>query len=192
VTLDALLILALGLSFDAFGASVSRGAAGGGASPAMQLQIAGLFGVFATAAPVAGWAVGLAFYDLIASVDHWVAFVLLGGVGIHMIYEATHSGANRVGASPTAATPGRRLAVLAASAFATSVDAGVVGISLPVLRVNILLAAGVIGTVTFVASLVGLRLGHAGGIAFGHKAEIAGGLVLIAIGAKILIEHLYL
>jgi putative Mn2+ efflux pump MntP len=117
--------------------------------------------------------------------------VLLGGVGIHMIGEATASGANRRGASPYPVTPGRRLAVLAASAFATSVDAGVVGISLPALRVNVVLAAGVIGTVTFVASLFGLRLGRAGGVAFGPKAEIAGGVVLIAIGTKILIEHLF-
>jgi putative Mn2+ efflux pump MntP len=191
MTLDALFLLALGLSFDAFGASVSRGAAGGAVTPALQLQIAGMFGVFATAAPVAGWAVGLAFYDLIASVDHWVAFVLLGGVGIHMIREATGSGANRSGTAPDPVTPGHRLAVLAASAFATSVDAGVVGISLPALRVNVVLAAGVIGTVTFVASLVGLRLGRAGGAAFGPKAEIAGGVILIAMGAKILVEHLF-
>jgi putative Mn2+ efflux pump MntP len=183
VTLEALLLLAIGLSFDAFGASVSRGAASGGVPPGEQLRVAGLFGVFHTLAPIAGWAVGMTFYDLISSLDHWIAFVLLTGVGLNMIREARPS-AGRPFNSAGAMTPARRLAVLAASAFATSVDAGIIGVSLSALRVNILLAAGVIGTVTFFASLVGLRIGLAGGAAFGPKAEIAGGIVLMGIGTR--------
>jgi putative Mn2+ efflux pump MntP len=191
MTIEALLLLALGLSFDAFGASVSRGAVGGRLPPGEQLHIAGMFGVFHTVAPVAGWAVGTTFYDFISRLDHWLAFVLLTGVGFNMIREARRSAAETGPAWGGAMTPGHRVAVLTASAFATSVDAGVIGVSLSALRVNILLAAGIIGTVTFCAFIVGLRIGHAGGAAFGPKAEIAGGIVLVGIGTKILVEHLF-
>jgi putative Mn2+ efflux pump MntP len=185
MTLEALILVALSLSLDAFGASISRGASTVRIPLRIVLQVAGLFGAFAAVAPLAGWGIGLALYHVIAELDHWIAFFLLGGVGLHMFREAQH------GSSQPATVPTYRFAVLIVSAFATSIDAAVIGVTLPFLRVNIWLAALVIGATTFFASLIGLRLGRVGGAAFGHRAEMAGGIFLVVIGCKILVEHVF-
>ncbi len=187
MSLQALILVAIGLSMDAFGASVSRGAAFGRMPVRIALRTAGLFGLFATAAPVIGWTVGIAFYDLISALDHWIAFCLLSVIGGKMIVDARAGGEAR-DAAAVDVTPSRLLIVLTA-AVATNVDAAVVGIALPGLHVSLPMAAGIIGTVTFSASFIGIHIGRATGAAFGHRAEIAGGVILIAIGTKILIEH---
>lgn len=170
---------------DAFGASISRGALIGGLRHGAALRVAGLFGGFAATTPVIGWAVGIAFLDLIAAFDHWIAFGLLSAVGTKMIFDAqAHHGG-------IASNTSRRVLLLLASALATNVDAGIFGITLPIMQVNLVTASATIGLVTFIASFVGLYVGRATGAALGHKAEIAGGLILIAIGTKILLDHTY-
>lgn len=171
---------------DAFGASVSRGALVGGLRQSVALRVAGLFGGFAAATPVVGWAVGFAFLDLIAAFDHWIAFGLLSAVGVKMIFDAQ---ARR---GSIASNTSLRVLILVTSALATNIDAGIFGITLPIMQVNLVAASATIGLVTFIASFAGLYVGRATGAAFGHKAEIVGGLILIVIGIKILIDHTYL
>ena len=184
MSLQALILVAIGLAMDAFGASVSRGATYGRQPPGNALKIAILFGAFAMIAPVIGWAVGAAFYDLIEAYDHWIAFCLLSAIGIKMIADSRGNSESK----PAGSMQTRVLIVLV-SAIATNVDAAVFGIALPGLRVDIATAAAIIGTATFIASYGGTHLGRVTSIAFGHKAEILGGAILIAIGTKILIEH---
>jgi len=184
MSVQALILVAIGLAMDAFGASVSRGAAYGRLLPGVALKIALLFGAFALMAPVIGWAIGTAFYDLIEAYDHWVAFCLLSAISIKMIADSRSASESRtVGKIQT------RLLIVLVSAIATNVDAAVFGIALPGLRVDITIAAATIGATTFMASYGGTHLGRVTSVAFGHKAEILGGAILIAIGTKILLEH---
>ena len=181
----ALILVAIGVAMDAFGASISRGAASRH-TPA--LKVAGLFGGLALIAPVAGWAIGAAFYDLIEAYDHWIAFCLLTAIGAKMIADALSSGKDRTVDSPLI-RPRTRFLIVLVSAVATNVDAAIFGIVLPGLHVDIWAAAAIIGAATFIASFAGTHLGRLTGAAFGHRAEIFGGALLIAIGTKILIEH---
>ena len=185
MTLYALFLVALGLSMDAFGASISRGAVLKRASHNDPFKVAAFFGGFATVTPLTGWAVGMAFYNVIAELDHWIAFVLLSAIGIRMIRDGLTDGD-----SPTK-IQSYRLSILLISALATSIDAGVVGVSLPFFRINILSATAIIGAVTFLASYVGIVIGGMTGSAIGKRAEILGGVILIGIGSKILVEHIY-
>lgn len=170
---------------DALGASVSRGALIGELRRGVALRTASLFGGFAAATPVVGWAVGLAFLDLIAAFDHWIAFGLLSAVGAKMIFDAQ---ARRGG---IASNTSLRVLILLTSALATNIDAGIFGITLPMMQIDLVTASVTIGLVTFIASFAGLYAGRATGAAFGHKAEIVGGLILILIGIKILLDHTY-
>ena len=170
---------------DALGASISRGASIRRLQHNMALRVAGLFGGFAAATPVVGWAVGIAFIDLISALDHWIAFGLLSAVGTKMIFDAW----SRRGS--IASNTSFRILILVASALATNVDAGIFGITLPIMQVNLIIASATIGFVTFAASFAGMHIGRATGSALGHKAEIVGGLILILIGTKILIDHTY-
>lgn len=183
MSLQTLILVAIGLSMDAFGASISRGAASGRMPIASALKSASLFGAFAIAAPIIGGTVGIAFYDVISALDHWVAFILLSVIGGKMIFDARTGNESPVNVMPT------RLAILLAAAIATNIDAAVVGIALPGLHIALPFAAGIIGATTFVASFLGIKIGHRTSVAFGHRAEMAGGAILIAIGTKILIEH---
>lgn len=180
------MLVAIGLSMDAFGASVSRGALIGELRHGVTLRVACLFGGFAAATPVVGWAVGIAFLDLIAPFDHWIAFGLLSAVGAKMILDAR---ARRGG---IASNTSLRVLILVTSALATNIDAGIFGITLPIMQVNLVTASATIGLATFIASFAGLYVGRATGAALGHKAEIVGGLILILIGIKIVIDHTYL
>lgn len=186
MTLTALFLIAISLSFDAFGACVSRGAALRKIPGDFALKAAALFSFFSMAAPLAGWALGAAFHDVVALYDHWIAFLLLAAVGLKMVRD----GMEKNGAT-TSTIPPYRILVLVTSALATSIDAAVVGFGLPFLRVNVWLALAVIGGVTFAASFSGMYVGAAGGRAIGRRAEVVGGLILIIIGVKILLEHLY-
>lgn len=184
MSVQALILVATALAMVAFGASVSRGAAYGRLMPGAALKIALLFGGFALIAPIIGWAIGEAFYDLIEAYDHWIAFALLSAIGIKMIADSkSDSGSKTVGRMQI------RLLVVLVSAIATNVDAAVFGIALPGLRVDITTAAATIGAATFIASYSGTHLGRVTSVAFGHKAEILGGMILIAIGTKILLEY---
>ena len=184
MSLHTLFIIALSLSFDAFGASAVRGAASPPNSLLGSTKVALFFGIFAFIGPVLGWLIGKAFYNEVRDIDHWIAFVLLAGVGAKML----HDGFGQPRDEPDAL--GYRALVLTTAAIATSIDSVAVGFGLPFLDVDIFLAASVIALVTAAASFGGIWVGVAGGRALGAKAEIAGGVILVVIGTKILIEHL--
>jgi manganese efflux pump family protein len=177
--------LALSMSADAFAASISRGAA---TRPNLPRALAGalVFGTIETITPLVGFAIGLVATGFVAEVDHWVAFVILGGVGLRMIWEALHDD------DGAAVVPGRKrgLLMLCATALGTSIDAAAVGVSLAFVGGNIWPIALSIGAATFTMTAIGLRIGGMLGSRFGKSVEIVGGNVLIAIGTAILLEHL--
>ncbi len=186
-----LLLTAVGLAADAFAVSVSKGLQMRHFRWAPSIVIALTFGAFQGVMPVIGWALGSAFSDAIVTVDHWIAFGLLLAIGVKMLWEARESGsradaAAHIGAGSVVVRK-RELLTLG---VATSIDALAVGVSFAFLDVSITQAAIVIGVITGVLSLVGVRLGHHAGRHLGAWAELLGGLVLIGIGVKILVEHL--
>jgi putative Mn2+ efflux pump MntP len=181
-----LCLIALSLATDCFAAAVGKGTALRRPSPGHVAVIGLLFGAFAAAMPALGWAVGVSFRQYVTEIDHWIALALLGAIGGHMIWEARH-------ADPAIAegTAERRIIgwALVGTAFATSIDAAAVGVTFAFLDVNIVQAALVIGIVCGVVAVFGLYLARVTGPLFGRKAEILGGIVLIAIGVKIAVEH---
>lgn len=178
-----LLLLAVGLSMDAFAVSVCKGLA------MKQLTwknilIPGLwFGGFQGLMPFLGWLLGSRFTNYITSVDHWIAFFLLGILGVNMLREARSGQDEEADASLGFRT-------MLAMAVATSIDALAVGITFAFLAVNILWAVSFIALVTFVLSGVGVKIGSVFGTRFKAKAEALGGCILILLGVKILLEHL--
>lgn len=178
--------LAVALAMDAFTVSVALSIALENPSRWRTLRLAVHFGFFQFFMPVAGWFVGRGLLDYISGFDHWVAFGLLAYVGCRMVRESAVLGLDR-SARGNDPTEGTALLVLA---VATSIDALAVGLTLPLMGGGIVHAAVVIGLVTFVLTIVGMEIGPLAGRLIGKRAEIAGGLILIAIGAKILLEHL--
>ena len=148
------------------------------------LAMSATFGAFQALMPAAGAALGLAFREAIEAWDHWFAFAVLAAVGAHMIKEALEDDPERRRAHPFA---WRSLLVLG---VATSLDAAAVGLTLPLIDVPIAGSVAILGVVTFALCIPAVRLGSALGTRFAHSAELAGGVVLVAIGAKILVEHL--
>lgn len=183
--LSTTFFMALGLSMDAFAVSVADGARVRQQRLSRAFQLAFTFGLFQALMPVIGWTVGLGFKDLVSSADHWVAFGLLGLVGGRMIYADIRGKAEDM---PEPSTQGG-LATLIVLAVATSIDALVVGFSLTFVR-SILLPVLIIGLVTFCLCFAGARLGHKYSRFGSGKIQTVGGAILIAIGIKILIEHL--
>lgn len=182
MSLLELFIIAVGLSMDAFAVSVCKGLSVGKAS-AKHCLIAGLyFGVFQALMPLIGFLLGVQFKSLITSVDHWIAFVLLVLIGLSMVRESRGEAEEESpDFSPKAMFP---------LAVATSIDALAVGVTFAFLRVEIVPAVSFIGITTFVLSAIGVGIGAAAGSRCKSGAELFGGLVLIAMGAKILLEHL--
>lgn len=178
-----ILILAVGLSMDAFAVSVCKGLSVKRLKP-RHCVISGLyFGGFQAGMPLLGWLLGKQFETLIKSVDHWIAFALLCIIGANMIRES-FGDPDELNAlfSPRAMLP---------LAVATSIDALAVGVTFAFLDVDILSSVLIIGCTTFLFSAAGVKIGHSFGTKFKSKAELLGGIVLIAIGIKILIEHLF-
>jgi manganese efflux pump family protein len=178
----ALLLLALAEATDAFAVSVAQGAtARHGWRDAA--RIAGAFGVAQGVMPVIGWATAVALGPWFEAYDHWIAFVLLAGLGAKMVKEGlARDSENRP--EPL----GNRALFIAA--IATSIDAAAAGIVLPTLGLPLLFSCAVIGVVTFVLCIFGVHFGRVLGARVGKQAELLGGLVLIAIGTMILAEHL--
>ena len=183
-----LFVLAAGLSMDAFAASVCKGLCMRRVQWAQALVIAALFGAFQALMPVIGWALGVSFASIIEPVDHWIAFALLALIGGKMLWEAFHEQPEEIDCSTVA--PKLDMRELLMLAVATSIDALAVGVSLAFLGADIVLAAIVIGLVTFALSLAGVAIGSRFGARYERAATIAGGVILIVIGVKILIEHL--
>jgi putative Mn2+ efflux pump MntP len=178
------LFIAFGLSMDAFAVSVASGLAMERLKMRHAVRIALSFGLFQAAMPVAGWFLGLGFRGMISSVDHWIAFGLLSAIGVKMIYESGKLGVEGRNSGPPSHY------VLLVLSVATSLDALAVGLSLSLLNVHIVEPVIIIGLVTFALSLLGVYIGDRLGHFFERKIEVLGGLVLIAIGLKILLEHL--
>ena len=186
-----LFLIAVGLSMDAFAVSICKGLGMRQVNWAHAFVIALFFGVFQGIMPVIGWALGTQFADLIEPVDHWVAFVLLAFIGGKMIWDGLHEEegcADCAREAPASQKPDMR--ELFGLAIATSIDALAVGISLAFLGMNIWMAAVVIAVTTFVLSFIGVALGNRIGMRFNRTATIIGGIVLILIGLRILLEHL--
>lgn len=180
------IFLGVGLAMDAFSVSVSDGILLGRAKLSQAAKIALFFGAFQFIMPVIGYAAGSTFAGIIESFDHWVAFVLLAFIGGKMIYEAC-SGEEK---NDNIADP-LGLKNLFILAIATSIDALAVGVTFATISAPVLISSAIIGVVTFFISAAGVILGSKCGDLFGNKAEIAGGVILVLIGAKILIEHLF-
>ena len=178
-----LFLIAVGLSMDAFAVSVCKGLA----MPKCTFKkaaIVGLwFGGFQALMPAIGYILGAQFQETIASIDHWIAFVLLALIGGNMIHEALDNDEEEADASLDVKT-------MFLLAVATSIDALAIGITFAFLKVNIIPAVCFIGIVTFIISFAGVKIGNVFGVRYKNKAEIVGGVILILLGLKILLEHL--
>lgn len=182
-----MLLLGAGLAMDAFAASICKGLAAPRHRWKDTVLVGLLFGGFQAAMPLAGYFLGIRFASAIQAFDHWIAFVLLAAIGINMIREARDEECEQCQAELNSSF---HLKALLPLAVATSIDALAVGIGFAFLQVHILIAVCSIGIITFLLSCIGVELGAAFGSKWKAKAELAGGLVLIFIGTKILLEHL--
>lgn len=178
--------LGVGLAMDAFSVSVSSGMLLGSVKPRNIIKIALFFGLFQFIMPVIGYAAGSTFAGIIESVDHWVAFALLALIGGNMIREAVRGDNEKQEVQNPLA-----FKTLLLLAIATSIDALAVGVTFATISSPVILSSAVIGIVTFIISGAGVIIGSRCGDIFGNKAQIAGGIILIIIGSKILIEHLF-
>lgn len=176
-------ILAFSMSADAFAASVSKGVVLRKPKLTEAMRIGAIFGSIETITPIIGWVIGLAASRFIESIDHWVAFIILLVIGGKMIFEGLANEHKEKKES-------HKLSVLIFTAIGTSIDAMAVGVTLALIDANIVITALMIGTATFIMSTIGIMTGHYIGIKAGKIAEVSGGLCLIAIGTKILFEHL--
>ncbi len=180
-----LLLIAVGLSMDAFAVSVCKGLASGKLGLRHYLLIGAWFGGFQALMPALGYLLGSTFEDYITSFDHWIAFALLSLIGGNMIKEGFSKEEEGAGGDSFSF---KTMIVLA---VATSIDALAVGITFALLPdVNIIAAVSFIGVITFILSGVGLKVGNIFGLKYKSKAEIAGGAILVLMGVKILLEHL--
>ncbi len=184
MSLSELFIIAVGLSMDAFAVAICKGLSVDRVK-AKHMTIAGLyFGIFQAAMPLIGYFVGRQFEQYITRFDHWVAFVLLGLIGANMIRESLSKEEENVNSS-------FGVKAMLPMAVATSIDALAVGVSFALLPdVNIAPAVTFIGVTTFVLSFAGVKIGNVFGTKYKSKAELAGGIILVLMGSKILLEHL--
>jgi putative Mn2+ efflux pump MntP len=180
-----ILFIAVGLAMDAFAVSLGIGTTERSTNPRARFRLAFHFGLFQCLMPIIGWVAGNTVSRWIAPIDHWIAFILLAYVGINMI----RSGFNTVQESYTR-DPSRGGSLVLLS-IATSIDALAVGLSLAILGVEIITPSIVIGVVTYSLSMVGLFAGNKLGKKFGKRMEILGGMILIGIGTRVLITHLF-
>jgi len=185
MSLTELFILAIGVSMDAFAVAVCKGLSIKRLNWRHAVLTGLYFGGFQAAMPLIGYLLGSHFKDAIASFDHWIAFFLLAAIGFSMIRESCSKEEEELDSSLDFKT----MSVLA---LATSIDALAVGVTLSFLSVRIVPAVSFIGIITFFLSAAGVKAGHIFGTRYRSKAEFCGGVILILIGLKILIEHLFL
>jgi putative Mn2+ efflux pump MntP len=178
-----IVLIAIGLAMDAFAVSIAKGITVDHNRRKTALIMASFFGGFQMLMPAIGWLVGLSFKDIIMGVDHWIAFGLLTLIGLKMIYDATKKTKEKIAER-------LKLHSLLILAVATSIDALMVGLSFAFLQSSVLEPILVIGLVTFLFSVAGFFFGCSLARVFGNKIKIVGGLILIAIGLRILLEHL--
>lgn len=178
-----ILLISIGLAMDAFAVSICKGLSMKSMNWKKAIIVGVYFGLFQALMPVIGYFLGTAFEEIVTKVDHWIAFGLLSFIGINMLKEAFGKNEENINDSVDFKT----MAVLA---IATSIDALAVGITFAFLKVNMLLAGIMIGIVTFAICVVGVKIGNKFGDKYERKAEVVGGLILIFMGIKILLEHL--
>lgn len=175
--------IGIGLAMDAFAVSVCKGLSMKKINWKNALIIALYFGIFQAVMPIVGYFLGTTLSGVFQKVDHWIAFILLAIIGVNMIKESTDDELEKRNDKVDFKT----MIVLA---IATSIDALAVGITFAFFKVNLLLAVTVIGVVTFALSILGVLIGNKFGDKLQNKAELTGGIILIIIGLKILLEHL--
>ena len=186
MNLLTLTLIGAGLSVDSLAASITTGACSNRIKVNHVLKVAVFMALFQGTMPLLGWFIGSSFKNIIANFDHWVAFILLLGIGGKLIYEGIKSSEEKnSGMVPT------KTLILMGMAIATSIDALIIGISFGLIEVNIWLAMLVIGASTFIFSTVGVVVGKKIGKKINKGIEIAGGAVLVLLGLKILVEHMY-
>lgn len=183
MNLLSLFLLAVGLSMDAFAVSVCKGLAMPKISSGKAILIGLWFGSFQALMPLLGYLLGSSFQESIQAVDHWIAFVLLALIGANMVREACSKDDEKADACLDMRT-------MFFLAVATSIDALAVGVTFAFLQVQIVPAVSFIGVTTFIISVAGAYIGHFFGSRYKAKAELAGGIILILLGFKILLEHL--
>ncbi len=180
-----LFVIAVGLSMDAFAVSVCKGLAVPQVRRRHVMAVGMYFGGFQALMPLIGYLLGKQFESMITSIDHWIAFVLLAVIGGNMAREALSGGEDE---EPDGSFDFRTMLPLA---VATSIDALAVGVTFAFLKVSIIPAVLLIGATTFAISAGGLRVGNVFGTRYKSKAELVGGIILICLGGKILVEHLF-
>jgi len=180
----AILLIAVGLAMDAFAVSIAHGVTLRNSRSRDALKMAASFGFFQAFMPLLGWLGGLSLGLFISGVDHWIAFGILTFIGCKMVYDSIN--AKTVGRQPKMLTT----YVLLVLSVSTSIDALMVGVSFAFLQPPIIISVAVIGIVTSLLSFLGVSFGNTLGHLFGSRVETAGGLILMAIGLKILLEHL--
>jgi putative Mn2+ efflux pump MntP len=178
-------LIAVGLAMDAFAVSIAKGITIDNQRRKTALVMATFFAVFQMLMPVIGWFAGLGLEELIMGIDHWIAFGLLALIGARMIYDSTKK-------EDLQRDSNLRLHTLLTLSVATSIDALMVGLSFAFLQTVIITPIVVIGIVTFSLSFLGFHFGNVIGNILGSKIKVVGGVILIAIGVKILLEHLML
>lgn len=181
--LAELFVIAVGLSMDAFAVSVCKGLSVQKMKLSHALTCGVYFGGFQGLMPLIGYLLGSQFEEAIVSIDHWVAFVLLGLIGLNMIKESRDTDCETLDSS-------FGVKAMIPLAVATSIDALAIGVTFAFLRVNIFWAVTFIGVITFTLSSIGVKVGNVFGARYKSKAEFTGGLILILMGTKILLEHL--
>ena len=185
MSLIEIALIGVGLAMDAFAVSICKGLAMRKMNYRQAIIIAGFFGVFQALMPALGYLLGTTFASKIAAIDHWIAFILLGIIGASMIKEAFEDDSDELEDSKL------RIGDLFMLAIATSIDALAVGITFAFFEVSLLTSVTLIGVITFIICIIGVKVGNVFGKKYKNKAELAGGIILILMGTKLLIEHLF-
>ena len=183
MTFLELMTIGIGLAMDAFAVSVCKGLSMKRLTVAKMGKVGFYFGFFQAAMPMLDYFLGVGFKESITSIDHWIAFILLGLIGGNMIKEA-------LGDEQEDCDDDLSFKTMLMLAIATSIDALAIGVTFAFLNVNIYLACAIIGVTTFIISVAGVKIGNVFGLRYKAKAELAGGIILILMGLKILLEHL--
>lgn len=178
-----LLVIGIGLAMDAFAVSVCKGLSMKKMNWKSAIIIASYFGIFQAGMPIIGYLLGTTFSGFVESVDHWIAFILLAIIGGNMIKESTDDEIEKRNDRIDIKT-------MALLAIATSIDALAIGVTFAFFKTDLVKAITIIGLITFALSILGVKIGNRFGDKFQNKAELTGGIILIIIGLKILIEHL--
>jgi putative Mn2+ efflux pump MntP len=177
------LLIAVALAMDSFSVAIANGLATKKIKTTNAIKISAFFGFFQAVMPIIGWYAGAHVLDLISQFDHWIAFILLAAIGSRMVYESIKNESKSIIGSLS-------IKVLLILSVATSIDALAVGLSLYVLNISIITLATVTGVVTFTLSFCGVYIGGRFGCILRNKVEALGGVILVAIGLRILLEHL--